>query len=51
MFQIDAVDVDAEICSIQQSAPYIVTVGIAGESDFQIFVCAEQEVLLESKSL
>ena len=42
---------DAEVSSIQQSAPYIATTGIAGESSFQIFVCAEQEVLLESKTL
>ena len=36
---------------IQQSAPYIVTTGVAGESNFQSFVCAEQEVLFESKTL
>ena len=41
---------DAEDSSIHQSAPYMVTVGIAGKS-FQIFICAEQEVLLESKTL
>ena len=42
---------DAEVSSVQQSAPYIVTTGIAGESTFQTFICAEQEVLLESKTL
>ena len=42
---------DAEVSSILQSAPYIITVGIAGESSFQIFICAEQEVLIESKTL
>ena len=42
---------DAEVSSIHQSAPCIVTIGIAGENNFQIFICAEQEVLLESKTL
>lgn len=50
MFQTD-IDVDAEISSIQQSAPFIATVGNPDESNFQVFVCTEQEVLLESKSL
>ena len=50
MFQTD-IDVDAEISSVQQSAPFIATVGNPDESNFQVFICAEHEVLLESKTL
>lgn len=42
---------DAEVSSIQQSAPFIATAGNPGERNFQVFICAEQEVLLESKTL
>ena len=50
MFQTD-IDVDAEISSVQQSVPFIATVGNPYESNFQVFICAELEVLLESKML
>ena len=50
MFQTD-IDVDAEISSVQQSVPFIATVGNPDESNFQVFICAELEVLLESKML
>ena len=42
---------DDEVFKIEQAAPYIVTTGIAGEEQFQIFICAEQSVILESKSM
>ena len=50
MFQTN-IDVDAEISSLQQSAPFIATAGNLDESNFQVFICAEHEVLLESKTL
>ena len=45
------IDLDDEVFKVQQAAPFIVTTGIAGEEQFQVFVCAEQSVILESKSV
>ena len=51
IFQDNNINLDDEVYKIQQAAPFIVTTGIAGEEQFQIFICAEQSVILESKSV
>lgn len=45
------IDLDEEVKSIQQSEPCIITLGLAGDPNYQIFICAEKEVVLESKTL
>jgi len=45
------IDVDHEVTSIEQSAPFLVFTGLAGTETAQFFVCCEQSVLLESKTV
>lgn len=42
---------EREISSIQQSAPYLVLTGLLEAENCQVFVCSEQDILLESKSV
>ena len=36
---------------IVQAAPFIVITGICGDENYQIFICAEKNVFLESKTI
>ena len=42
---------EREISQIQQSAPYLVITGLLEAENCQFFVCSEQDILLESKSV
>ena len=44
-------DIDNEISKIKQSAPYLVIIGVPGDINCQIFVCAEKETVLECRSV
>jgi len=44
-------DIDNEISKIKQSAPYLVIIGVPGDINCQIFACAEQETVLECRSV
>ena len=45
------VDLDNEVKEIHQSAPYIVITGMPGDEGAQFFICGEQAVILESRSV
>jgi len=44
------VDIDAEVANVKQSEPFLTVFGTPGYS-YQVFVCAEGSVFIESKSL
>lgn len=50
-FQNCDIDVDAEILEVTQSEPFLLVIGIPGAENFQVFVCCEKEILMESKSI
>ena len=39
------------MADIQQSAPFLVIIGVPGDEHAQFYVCCEQSVLLESKTV
>ena len=45
------IDLEAEVSQIEQAAPFIVMTGIPGDETTQFFICAEKEVVMESKTL
>ena len=45
------VDLEAEMSQIEQAAPFIVITGIPSDETTQFFICAEKEVVMESKTL
>ena len=42
---------EKETSEIQQAAPYLLTTGLLEAENCQFFVCSEQDILLESKSV
>lgn len=42
---------EKEISEIHQSAPYLVITGLLDSENCQFFVCSEQNIVLESKSV
>lgn len=42
---------EREISDIRQSSPYLVITGLLNAENCQFFVCSEQEIVLESKSV
>ena len=42
---------DTEVSKIEQSAPFLVWTGTAGDENAQFYVCCEQSVLTESKTV
>ena len=45
------VDLEAEVSQIEQAAPFIVITGIPSDETTLFFICAEKEVVMESKTL
>ena len=45
------IDLDTEVSKIEQSAPFLVWTGTAEDENAQFYVCCEQSVLTESKTV
>lgn len=42
---------DGEVSKIEQSAPFVVWTGTVGDENAQFYICCEQSILLESKTV
>ena len=45
------IDLDTEVSKIEKSAPFLVWTGTAGDENAEFYVCCEQSVLTESKTV
>ena len=45
------VDLDKEVAEIEQTAPFILITGDPGCENSQIFICCENDILMESKTI
>ena len=44
-------DLDQEVAEVEQTAPFLLITGKAGSENSQIFICCENDILNESKTI
>ena len=45
------VDVDQEVAGVEQTTPFLLITGDAGLDKSQLFICCENDILMESKTI
>ena len=45
------VDFDQEVAGVEQTTPFLLITGDAGLENSQIFICCENDILMESKTI
>ena len=51
ILQCSDIDVDSEISEVTQSEPFLLLTGQPGMENYQVFICCEGQLYLESKSI